>query len=129
MSVHTIVKAAATAGKKSTRVPNTVNNDAASTACLVVSDTLIAISALPSSKALVYTTVRVLGGLGTRKFLLHSRHPCAEGLSPRCVFLGLWLGRWGLQPRLPGVGFVVGGAPFGVQTALLGLALFACPCC
>ena len=114
MPVHTIVKAAATAGKKSTSVPNTVTTDSASTACLVDSEMGELISTLPRSKALVYTTVRVFGGLGTRQLGLHPRHSGAEGLSPCCVFVGLWIWGGGLQARLAGVRLVVGGSPFGV---------------
>ena len=109
-----MVKAAATAGKKSTRVPSTVTTESASTACLVDSEIGVLISAIPSLKALVYTTVRVLGGLGTRQFRFHARHSGAEGLSPCGVFVGLWLGRGGFQPGFPGVRLVVGGSPFGV---------------
>ena len=128
MMDQTILSPAATAGKKSTSVPNTVNIDTASTACLVVSDTLIVISAVPRLKALVYTAVRVFGGLGTRVLGLHPRHPCAEGLSPCCVLVGLWLGGGGFQSGFSRIGLVVRGSPFGVQAALWVLALFARPC-
>ena len=85
-------------------------------------------STVPSLEALVYTAVRVFGGLGARVLGLHPRHPCAEGLSPRCVLVGLWLGRGGFQPRLAGVRLVVRGSPFGVQATLWVFALFARPC-
>jgi hypothetical protein len=88
-----MVKQAATAGKKSTSVPNTVKTDAKSTTVLVESDMFML--AIPSLKALVYTTVRVFGGLGTRQLRLHARHSGAEGLSPCCVLVRLWFWRWG----------------------------------
>ena len=85
-------------------------------------------STVPSLEALVYTAVRVFGGLGTRQLRLHARHPCAEGLSPCCVLVRLWFGCWGFQSGFSRIGLVVRGSPFGVQAALWVLALFARPC-
>ena len=84
-------------------------------------------STVPSLKALVYTAVRVFGCLGTRVLGFHARHPCAEGLSPCCVLVCLWLGRGGFQPGFARVCLVVGGSPFGVQAALWVFALFPRP--
>ena len=52
-------------------------------------------STVPSLEALVYTAVRVFGGLGTRQLRLHARHSGAKGLFPCCVLVRLWLWRWG----------------------------------
>ena len=85
-------------------------------------------STVPSLEALVYTAVRVFGGLGTRQLRLHARHSGAEGLSPCCVLVCLCLGRGGFQPGFFRVCLVVGGSPFGVQAALWVFALFPRPC-
>ena len=86
-------------------------------------------STVPSLEALVYTAVRVFGGLGTRQLRLHARHSGAEGLSPCCVFLCLWTWSGGLRTRFPGVRLVVGGPTFGVQASALGFPFLARPCC
>ena len=79
--------------------------------------------AVPRPQALIDTRVRVVGRLLAGQLFLHASHPCAKGVAPGAA---LWLRSF--QTRLAGVGCVVRGSTLGVQAALLGFALFACPC-
>ena len=67
------------------------------------------ISALPRSQGFVDTTIWVIGSLGARQFLLHSRHPGTEGFLTRTAFR-----LRSLESRLAGVSPVVGSPAFGV---------------
>ena len=71
--------------------------------------TTMSISTVPCSQGLVDPAIRVVRRLGTRKFLLHTRHTGAERLLTRPTFR-----LRALQTRLAGVSTVVGSPAFGV---------------
>ena len=80
-------------------------------------------SALPRPKRFVNTTVWITCCFLAGQLFLHARHTRTEGVLAGTAF---WL--WGFQPGFPRIGLVVGGSPFGVQTAFWVLAFLARPC-
>jgi hypothetical protein len=59
----------------------------------------------------------------------HPTHPCTKRFSPCGIFVCFGVGGRRLEPRLARIGFVVGGSPLGVESALGVLAFLALPCC
>ena len=85
----------------------------------------IAMSAVPSPKAFVDSTVWVAFRFLAGQLLLHTRHPGTEALATRGVFLGLgfWCRRLKVHPLLLGR-----RTAFGIQPAFGVLAFLARPC-
>ena len=122
MRVQTMVKMAATDGRKSTRVPKTVQMDNRSTALFADSESSCFISAFPSPQAFVDTAVGVVSRLSRCALLFHPFHPRTERVPSGTAFR---LRR--LEPWFSGVGAVVRRTPLCIQAAGFSFAFFALP--